>query len=504
MVAFIKLIPPPPRKPDPPPPAPEAELTSAHWALPTARPGNAVPGAAAPFLSGPVDETQPSSRDVRGVLRRSLSTSSVEGMAAEVVTACCNGAAMTGWALEMECNAFLFGILGAIPYLSQFIQLPAAWVSTTLGRRRVALTAVCLQRLVLLPVLFLPFLSAPMSVKQTVLLFSVAISSVLGVTGNNSWVAWMGDLVPRRMRGRYFAQRAAWCTVAGTSAGLLAGLLMDTAKAHGVATHALLGLGVVGQLAGLCSIALMARQHEPAPGGARESVHWRMALRPLSDSRARAFLTYQVAWNGAVGLCGSFAAMHMLMNLKMGFAMMSAHATAVAAVRVLSTRVWGRVLDQVGPRTVLVFCSFGICLVPLMWLFPTEEMLWPVVLDALLVGTLWSGHGLAAFQLPLEVAPREGRAFYLASFSTAGGIAYGLASALGGVIAEALPTSFTVQGVHVFNIHVLFLLSSSARLGAAFLSVRAIQQEREVMPGLRRCLDAVIKDVGPRLAWRRT
>ena len=141
--------------------------------------------------------------------------------------------------------------------------------------------------------------------------------------------------------------------------------------------------------------------------------------------------------------------------------------------------LWGKLIDRVGAQPVVLACSLGIGFLPLVWLFPSPTFLWPLVADALLAGVLWSGHNLAIFALPLSVAPRKGRPFYLAAFSTAGGLAYALASSLGGGLASLLPTTFTLGGHLWDNFQVLFLLSGLARIAAAFLAVRIIE------PGVR-------------------
>jgi ABC-type multidrug transport system fused ATPase/permease subunit len=193
---------------------------------------------------------------------------------------------------------------------------------------------------------------------------------------------------------------------------------------------------------------------------------------PWKDDGARRVLLYQVAWNAAVGVSAPFFALHSLQNLKMTFVIMALHAAAVAGVRVLTAPLWGRAIDKLGAQPVLMLCSLGISAIPMLWLLPSAGTLWPLLFDVLLAGALWSGHGLAIFALPLTVAPRHGRPFYLAAFATAGGLAYAAAAALGGALAARVPQQFMLGGHLWVNLHVLFVVSSVARLGAAFLAAR--------------------------------
>jgi MFS family permease len=176
--------------------------------------------------------------------------------------------------------------------------------------------------------------------------------------------------------------------------------------------------------------------------------------------------------------------------------MMALQAAAVACVRILTAPLWGKLIDRVGAQPVLLACSLGISTIPALWLIPTEHTLWPLAVDVVLNGFFWSGHGLAAFALPLAVAPRQGRPVYLAAFATAGGLAYAAASALGGGIAGAIPANFTFAGHAWVNFHVVFMLSALARLGAGFLALRIAEPGVEPVRSLRTLMPTVM----PRLA----
>jgi len=162
----------------------------------------------------------------------------------------------------------------------------------------------------------------------------------------------------------------------------------------------------------------------------------------------------------------------MLANLKMGFVLVAAHGILAAAVRIASAPVWGRLVDAFGARPVLVVCSSGISVVPLIWLFIMPDRLWPIAIEAVLAGALWGGHGIATMDLSIGLAPRRGRPFYLATFATAGGLGFALTSALAGLVAYALATPVHVLGSRWLDVHVLFLLSALGRAGAARLATR--------------------------------
>src|SRR5207247_1955871 len=91
----------------------------------------------------------------------------------------------------------------------------------------------------------------------------VALAAVLGVVGNNAWTAWMGDLVPGPVRGRFLARRMVYLNVAGTVASLAAGCALDAFAPRGWKGETLGVLAAVACVAGIVSIRLMLAQQSP-------------------------------------------------------------------------------------------------------------------------------------------------------------------------------------------------------------------------------------------------
>src|SRR5688500_8442677 len=138
-----------------------------------------TPGASA-ALRGAPEESSTRVRSRAKLVRGSLRASTAEGVVADVVGAFTGGAVQTGWALYLGCSPFWIGVLGALPFLSQVLQLPAVWFSSRFGQRRVALFCVALSRQAYLPLVVLPILPISIGAKQAVLIGVAAIAGVLG------------------------------------------------------------------------------------------------------------------------------------------------------------------------------------------------------------------------------------------------------------------------------------------------------------------------------------
>jgi MFS family permease len=398
-----------------------------------------------------------------------------EGVVAEGVMACAGGAVITGWALYLGCGPFWVGLLGALPFLAQLMQLPGAWLTSRHGARRMALITVALSRQAFLPLVVLPFLPVSPEVKRGVLLAVAAAHHGLGILCNNAWVTWMGDLVPTRVRGRYFGRRSAISTLAGALATFSAGSFLDGARASERTGLALAALAFTACVLGAVSTALMALKHDPARHPGARTFQAARVLQPLRDGVARRLLAYGASWNAALGLAGPFFTLYLLRDVKLGFTLVALHGSCTSLARMLAAPLWGRLLDRVGARPVLRACSLGLVLSPLLWVLAGPERWWPIALDALLSGVLLSGHGLASFNLSLAVAPSRERPFYHAAFAMTGGAAFALASAAGGVLVQAFPASHPLLGSTCTALQLTFLVAALARGFAALLSGRLLE-----------------------------
>lgn len=430
--------------------------------------------------------TAPLTTSRPGWLRRSLRVSLFEGMLAEIVAACAGGGLVLGWALELKCGPLLTALLGALPFVSQLVHVPSAWFSSPKARRRIALVALTASRQMLLGFALLPLVPMADETRRIVFGSLVALSSIVGVIGNGAWLGWMGSLVPKRLQARYFARRSACATLAGALGALGAGLLLDVARRHGHASHALEVLSIVGWAAGTACTLLLARKADP---GAAEASRPRGAHRPWTCPKSRPILAYQLVWNGAIGLAAGLFGIFLVRDLRLGFTLMALHGATLAIVRAAATPLWGRALERVGARPVLVVTSFLIALVPLLWLAPTrQEFVLPLAFDALVGGILWAGHGVASFQLPFAVSSEESRPFYFAAFSSVSGVAFAIAAVAGGALLPHLPRHFSLAGVRCNAMDALFLLSAALRLGGWLVSLRVEVPRSRPVPELWRGL----------------
>src|SRR5687767_12975289 len=127
----------------------------------------------------------------------------------------------------------MLGVLAALPFLAQSVQLATAWVYERAGAARESITRRTLlaARLLWLVPAGLAFCPAADGARLAAYLAVVGLSALLATAGAHGWTSWMVDLVPGPVRGRYFGFRAAVAAAVAVVAGYGGGLVLDGMEA---------------------------------------------------------------------------------------------------------------------------------------------------------------------------------------------------------------------------------------------------------------------------------
>jgi hypothetical protein len=342
------------------------------------------------------------------------------------------------------------------------------------SRRAVTAWALLLARLVWLVPAALAAGLLPRERALPVLFASVLVSALLATTGAHGWISWMGDLVPPAVRGRYFGFRNAVMAALALATALGGAVAYDAleARSHGLGQAAVY---VAAAFAGVLAFVAILRQHHPPPRPAPAAPRARYA-RLLRDAWRRPgagrIFGFFVAWNVAIGVAAPFWVKYMDVTLRMSAAEIAAQGTIGPVVAVFVSRAWGRLVDRIGVRAVLILNALCVATIPFYWMFARPGFLVPVWVDAVAVGVFWSGFNLAAFQVPLAASSYRGGTVFLGLFSAVTGVALGLAALGAGVVARAIgPGPHDVLGAPLTNLQVMFLASGVLRLGSCALAL---------------------------------
>jgi hypothetical protein len=300
---------------------------------------------------------------------------------------------------------------------------------------------------------------------QIGLLAALTALSTMGSVLAAQWIGLLGRRKPLTVATSVLG-RALWAVLCllpflHLSPGLrLALLLAGGREASGLAWI----FGTAGLFAVLAGISLCL-QWEPPLSGERPRPLAEILRLPLAEQKFRRLLVFLICWSMAIGVAGPFYVAHMIRNLKMPFSTIALYSIIAGTVTLGAQPVWGRIIDRLGNRPVLILNLCGLSCLPLLWVLATPGHALPIWIDAFLTGIFWPGFTLATFNLVLATAPEEGRTSYLGMYSLATGVFAFLASSAAGALAEALSGfHHRILGLNLVNLHLLFVLTTILRL----------------------------------------
>ena len=413
-------------------------------------------------------------------VKRTLFISYFEGAAVAIHNSYTIGLYPIAFALLLGASDFQVGILGAFSFLATLFGFLSAYLVEATGQRKqTTIWTGFLSRAIWVLAPLIPLMAMDSAGKAWMFVFLVGVSLAANAMSGNAWLAWFTDLVPGEMRGRYFGQRSGILSAVGIAGTIGAGLFLDHYRRAGAEFSGYALLFVLAFVLSVVSLILSFLQYEgtrPAAKGFRRAGS--ALMKPLMDKGYRVFLLYFVVWALVNGLASPFWGAHMFKNLGMTYTQVSFY-TAIAGVCVFFSHIlWGWIMDRVGARAVLRFCSVGAILTPLVWPFADRTNLMPIWIDAALSGVVWPGINLAALYLLMENRGESGDSS-VAMYSFATGAAAFLTSLLGSWLTVLLSgVYFKGYGLLINNFTILFIATSFLRLVVQIFMPRFTEPKR--------------------------
>jgi len=338
-----------------------------------------------------------------------------------------------------------YGLIISLPFWFNFLQvLVTPRLSQQMDARRLCLVTAWLQFsgwvLLTAALPFIPRADTPLTLGVFFVGFSII--SCAGAINGVTWNAWMQDVVPQRLRGKYFGIRnqvlqvsmiAFLLSVSGLTA-LLEGALVAYVLLFGLA----LGVRVV-------SIVAMQRMATPpCEGGGTASpdraaplrrLAWRDQLRVLmADSGFMRFVGFGALMAFLVNLFGPFFPIFMHEELGLDVARANWILLFGPIGAAVSFPAWGRLLDRHGNIPVMIV-SLGLWqLFALIWCMVDRSSVWLLYVAVSAGGLFSAGYGIGLFALMLKLMPPSARTFGVALFISLSSLAAALGPPLGGYL----------------------------------------------------------------------
>jgi len=228
---------------------------------------------------------------------------------------------------------------------------------------------------------------------------------------------WLGDLVPRRLLGRYFGRRnvVQLVVVVGTlTASSEASSRLNAAfPERPILTYAV--LTAVGTLCYFLAMVPLALMPATAPRRASQSSSWAEIVAPLRHGPSRRLLAYGCWFSFFNGLTSVPQSIFPKAVLNLKFSDLLWMQTAMRVGQTVLSPIVGRTSDRYGNVPVLVVSQIAVGVAPLFFLWADAAHPNRLV-GAWLLWSFYAGINICLPNLTMLLAPPGGQAPYLSAY----------------------------------------------------------------------------------------
>jgi len=381
---------------------------------------------------------------------------------------------LTKFVIMLNATPLHFALLSAIGQVSQVFQALGAFVTRRRKKRKgVVITLQFIGCAIALNYGILPFILSSRNAINAFLLFFFVSVSLLSIAGN-AWIGWISDIIPLRVRARFFSALSQYLMLTTVAVSYGFSLFIDhfgsvgkeslLTKRAAFFSAGNLPVGfmiifLVAVAAAFSGLGVLSRLPEKEKKIEEEGTAG-MFFSPMKDGNFRRFILYNCWWMLAVGIGAPFWQPFMLQKLRMSLFEVQIYGSINVAAAILVLRLWGRLIDAHGNRAamrlVILLGGFN----PMIWLFVTPHNYPILYLEAITSGIMWAGAGLVATNFVLSIAPDERRQLYSGLSGAFAGIAMMITMLASGAF---LPRRLEISGISLEPEQVLFGLTGLAR-----------------------------------------
>ncbi|MEQ8954552.1 MAG: MFS transporter [Gammaproteobacteria bacterium] len=348
----------------------------------------------------------------KGQVRGALRLSHQEAVASATMTGT-NDNFLNAFAIYLQASALQMGWLTATPQLfGAMWQIVSVWLSSRLKRKPLVVATAFMQSLVvaLMAVVAIGYGLGLLPNSRVILLILLAVGyhSCINIIQPH-WRAWMGDLVPRSSRGRYFGVRSQLTMGSSLLVFMAGGAILTLASAS---DRTWLGFAILFGVAALgrfISGTFLSRTYDPEPLHAVTTMRlrdsWLHIRESLRDPTFRRYSFFVASMQGAVAISAPFFAVYLLRDLQFTYLQFTINSIASIATQFLMLGFWGRFSDRFGNHLVMVICSLFIPIIPLLWLVSPDPMY--LILVQIVSGISWSGFTLSTANYLYDIRPHK-------------------------------------------------------------------------------------------------
>ncbi|WP_428243190.1 MFS transporter [Gynuella sp.] len=398
-------------------------------------------------------------------LRKTLNISQKEAVASAAMTATSDNF-LNPLAIFFQANALQMSWLTAFPQLiGALSQLLSVWLGSVLPRRPLVYVTAFIQTAVVMMIAALALIN-PSTAMYWLLMLAILYHSSTNIIQPH-WRAWMGQLVPARRRGTFFAARTRLTMATSVLIFLGGGAFLSLSEKSGLSWLGFAALFAIAGIGRFCSSRYLYLMHDPAAKLIKSptivSGTFKQMLSSMQDKDFRNYSFFIAGMQGMVAISAPYFSVYMLRDLQFSYFDFAINSIVSILTQFITLKFWGKVSDRFGNHLVITITSMMIMMLPLLWLGSPSKLY--LIGVQIMAGLGWSGFTLSTANYLYDIRPhRSNFATYAAVQSAIAATLVFCGALLGGWVAELSANSTYLQEHLRSTLLMVFCASSLMRV----------------------------------------
>lgn len=401
--------------------------------------------------------------------RRNLQIATWEGVPATVFQVLLQGQFLTGYLLYLGASSSQIGFVLALTTLVNIAQIGVAFLIQKLPSRKWALvTFVTLHRILWTSTGLIPFV-LPQEYWVIAFIGLYTSAFIANTAGAVLWSSVISDLVPARVRGRYFGIRNTVLNALGSVVLYGGGIILDKNPGG----QGFFILYIIIWIFAAANIVVLFFYPDVHFEKSEENKFLPMFKKPLHDTMFMKSTLFLAAWLLLQNLTVPLYSYVMLQLLDINYQTLSLLNVSQTVFMMASFYVWGNLNARYSNKRLLLWTLPIIALSSLVWgLLSILPMLLVLFTAHIIFGVGIGGFNQLAFNFIIGDTPKKERPMYMAMFAALTGLSSFFGPVIGGQI-----YGWIEEWPHWIQVYGMQLVVGILMLALAFLLGRRILKD---------------------------
>ncbi len=365
------------------------------------------------------------------------------------------------FAIAINSSSSLVAMISAVGgLLGPLSQMFGSRLPEKYSRKKIILKTIFIEALMWLPFIAIAVLFYKGILLESLpilVLFSFALYIIAGNLGYPAWFSWMGDIVEKKHRGRYFSRRNLLSGFVSVVLAISAAFFLDYFEKNNWVIFGFIILFSLALLSRLLSWKIFHKQYEPKiklKKGYYFSF-WDFLINSNKNNLGKLSL-FRFFFTFTNAISSSLLVVYLIRHLNFSYTLYMIIIFSGTTLSLITLELWGKFADRYGNYKALCIAASITPLIPILWILNSNPF-YLIFIPSAISGIAWAGIYLTEKNFIYDNVSNEKRGLAISYYNMFLGIGIFLGASLGAFLIKILNTDF------IQPIILIFIISAVAR-----------------------------------------